>query len=96
VVKRDQGPGVPERARLNMLNCRVIGMAGRALASAIWLTGQARPVRTKPGERRRRNRIAPFRAVLLRVIIQSSESEVDSLMKSADPRQRGFPRCAVD
>jgi hypothetical protein len=33
---------------------------------------------------------------VLRVIVQSSESEVDSLMKSADPRERGFLPCAVD
>lgn len=39
----------------------------------------------------------PFSALfLLRVIVQSCESEVDSLMKSADPRQRGFLRCAMD
>jgi hypothetical protein len=80
-----------------MLNCRVIGTAGRALASAILLMG-----RVPPGQDVSLVNVAggiglPFSVLFpLRVIVQSCESEGDSLMKSADPRKRGFLPCAVD
>ena len=80
-----------------MLNCLVIGMAG-AGAGLRHLAHGAAP----PGQDVSLVNVAggiglPFSVLfLLRVIIQSGESEVDSLMKSADPRERGFPRCAVD
>ena len=39
----------------------------------------------------------PFSVLfLLRVITQSCESEVDSLMQSAGLRERGFPPCTAD
>src|SRR5437660_8545136 len=59
------GPGYAGAcARLSMLNCLVIAMAGTGagLRYLAHRAGPARPGRN-PGERRRRNRIALFRAV---------------------------------